>query len=112
VWLNTDRFETGRKPDEDRSNDRAELVEALREQVADLREQLEAERSANRENRRLLAAALERIPPQLEAPPEDPESPESASETSGSTQDREESREESEEPSPERRSWWRRLFGG
>ncbi len=106
VWLDTDRIETGRKPDEDRSFDRSELVEALREQVADLREQLEAERAANRENRRLLAAALERIPPQLEAPPEAPESPESAGETSGSTQ------AEPEEPSPERPSWWRRWFGG
>jgi hypothetical protein len=34
----------------------------------------------DRENRRLLAAALERIPPQLEAPPEPSESPETATE--------------------------------
>jgi hypothetical protein len=34
----------------------------------------------DRENRRLLAAALERIPPQLEAPPKPSESPETATE--------------------------------
>ena len=45
----------------------AELVEVLREQVEDLRARLDREQEANRENRRLLAAALERIP-ELEAP--------------------------------------------
>jgi hypothetical protein len=38
-----------------------------------LEHQLEAEREANRENRRLLAAALDRIPQQLEAPAEPPQ---------------------------------------
>ena len=45
-----------------------------------LERQVEEEREANRENRRLLAAALERIPPQIEAPREEREAPESASE--------------------------------
>jgi hypothetical protein len=40
--------------------------------VAVLREQLAAERQAHAEVRRLLAATLERIPPQLEAPAEPP----------------------------------------
>ena len=44
------------------------LVESLQDQVSYLREQLAAERRANDENRRLLLAALERIPSQLEAP--------------------------------------------
>jgi hypothetical protein len=55
-----------------------ELVEDLREQVAYLKEiistrneELTAEREANREQRRLLAAALERIP-ELEPAPEQP----------------------------------------
>jgi len=43
-----------------------QLVECLRDQVSYLRDQLDQEREANRENRRLLAAALERIP-ELEA---------------------------------------------
>ncbi len=44
------------------SAEREELVESLLDQVKYMREQLAAEREANRENRRLLAAALERIP--------------------------------------------------
>jgi hypothetical protein len=49
-------------------------VDHLQDQVAYLRDQLDKEREANRENRRLLAAALERIPPQLE-PPRDASQP-------------------------------------
>src|SRR5215207_4200126 len=75
-----------------------EQIEQLRNDVADWKEQLREEREANRENRRLLAAALERIPA-IEPPPgtvpsEPPESPETAS----------------QEP-PQRRSWWRAFFG-
>ncbi len=44
------------------SAEREELVESLLDQVKYMREQIAAEREANRENRRLLAAALERIP--------------------------------------------------
>jgi hypothetical protein len=43
------------------------LIDALSGQVEDLREQLHSERQAHAEARRLLMAALERIPPQLEA---------------------------------------------
>ena len=46
-----------------------ELVEELRDRVSSLENQLEHERRANAEHRRLLAAALERIPA-LEAPQE------------------------------------------
>jgi hypothetical protein len=109
VWLDTDRSETRREPDEDRSDDRAQLVEALREQVADLREQLAAERDANSENRRLLAAALERIPA-IEAPEEPRESPETGGEPAGSTPPAEEQPEPTSRP--QERSWWRRMFGG
>src|SRR5215211_9410448 len=45
----------------------AALVEVLRDQVAHLKEQLDAERRANDENRRLLAGLIERVPA-LEAP--------------------------------------------
>jgi len=107
VWLDTDQFETRREPDEDRTNDRAQLVEALRAQVADLREQLAAERAANSENRRLLAAALERIPA-IEAPQEASESPESAAPASDTTESRSTPEEPQEPTSP--RPWWRRIF--
>ncbi len=49
----------------------------------------------------LLAAALERIPPQLEAPPQPRESPEPVAEGGGTGDVHKE----------EGRPWWRRLFG-
>ena len=56
------------------------LISELRAHNGTLREQLEAERQAHAEARRLLMAALERIPPQLEAPSEARESPETVDE--------------------------------
>jgi hypothetical protein len=44
------------------------LISEMHARIEDLRTQLEAERQAHSEAGRLLAAALERIPPQLEAP--------------------------------------------
>ena len=49
------------------------------ELIATLREQLQAERRANEENRRIIAALTSRIP-QLEAPRERPESPQTVEE--------------------------------
>jgi len=77
------------------------LIFELRAQIERLEDQLQKADERDRENRRLLAAALERIPPQLEAPSEPRESPETAT-------------EEEAEPRPqsgERVSWWRRMFG-
>jgi len=83
-------------PQEDRT---AELI-------ATLREQLQAERQAHAEARRLLMAALERIPA-LEAPPRDaPGAPTAGEDEPGGVEtpgDRER---------PAQRPWWRRLFGG
>lgn len=68
---NSDRM----RPNGDSTYDSTELVEELRDRVRSLETQLSEERTANRENRRLLAAALERIPA-IEAPEEPPpESP-------------------------------------
>jgi excisionase family DNA binding protein len=80
------------------------LTSALEARIESLERQLEAERGSSAELRRLLAAALERIPPQLEAPSEPRESPETAT-------------EQEAEPRPAggedaQRPWWRRLFGG
>ncbi len=44
------------------------LIASLEGQIEDLREQVRSERQAHAEARRLLAAALERIPPQVEPP--------------------------------------------
>ena len=93
--------------------DQSKLVESLQDQITYLRQQLDAEREANSENRRLLAAALERIPA-IEAP-ETPESPESASEDEGRGGTPETpftTQEPREEPRSQERSWWRRLFRG
>ena len=69
--------------------------------ISTLEEQLRLEREAHAEARRLLAAALERIPAL-----EPPEAPESSSDTAGNT---------STPPEPqtpaETRPWWRRWFG-
>jgi hypothetical protein len=73
------------------------LTSALEARIESLEQQLEAERGSSAELRRLLAAALERIPPQLEAPESPPEAPETATETA---------------EGEERRGFWARLFGG
>ena len=79
------------------THERDALISAKDETITVLREQLEAERAAHAESRRLLAAALERIPPQLEAPSQEPrESPVTPAEDEGS----------GGVPRP----WWRRIF--
>ena len=97
----------------DRRDDQTALVDALRDQIDTLKRQLDAERTANIENRRLLAAALERIPPQLEAPREPPEAPQTTADTGAKGGAREEpftSEERPQEPN-QPRPWWRRVFG-
>jgi hypothetical protein len=84
------------------------LTSELRDRLRYVEEQLEAERQAHAEARRLLMAALERIPPQLEAPQEARESPQTVE-------------EEPERAEPNsatggaqegvHRPWWRRWFG-
>jgi hypothetical protein len=90
--------------------ERDTLISEMRAHNETLREQLEAERQAHAEARRLLAAALERIPA-IEAPQEASEAPETV----------EEAPERAEPQSATggggaqegvRRPWWRRMFGG
>jgi chromosome segregation ATPase len=72
------------------------LISAKDETISTLREQLQAERQAHAEARRLLAAALERIPA-IEAPqepPEDAETVEDAPEGAESHSAAEEARDE------------------
>jgi excisionase family DNA binding protein len=85
-----------------------ELIEELRARTLSLEHQLEAEREANRENRRIIAALTSRIPA-IEAPQEAPGGHETAGEDTGGA-----------EPRPSRKGpqegaqspWWRRMFGG
>ena len=81
------------------------LVEELRERVRSLETQLDHERQANRENRRLLAAALERIPA-IEAGDE-----REASVTVTEGTDRGEAPPKQQED-VQRRSWLYRFFFG
>jgi hypothetical protein len=74
--------------------------------ISTLEEQLRLEREAHAEARRLLAAALERIPPQLETPSEARASPETPPADAPSTS----APPEAQEPA-EPRPWWRRMFG-
>ena len=93
-WAPTSLAQVTTRAPEDRT---AELI-------ATLQEQLQAERQAHAEARRLLAAALERIPA-IEAAPGERESPERGSEEESRAPDR-------EEPPTQERGFWRRLFGG
>ena len=85
------------------------LISELKAHNDTLREQLESERQAHAEARRLLLEALTKIPAAIEAPSEarePPESPgpsESPSPAGGEAQ-------EATEPRP-RTPWWRRMFG-
>jgi hypothetical protein len=115
--------QTGVYTDSASEQEAAKVVEILEAQNEFLRHQLEQEREANRENRRLLAAALERIP-ELEAPSEPQRSSETASEGAGrgtpsgppewsvghEGETYGTSPQEAEN-SLHRRSWWRRFFG-
>jgi hypothetical protein len=67
-------LDTEPTPEPERPHDRTH--DRTSELIATLREQLEAERRANEENRRIIAALTQRIP-EIEAPPEPRESPES-----------------------------------
>lgn len=83
------------------------LVEQLRSENAYLREQLEEANTRDRENRRLLAAALERVPELEAAPQQEASQPRE----SGATQSAETSSGGDEEQGAQRRPLWRRLLG-
>jgi excisionase family DNA binding protein len=79
----------------DVSTDRTDLL------ITTLREQLAAERRANEENRRIIAALTQRIPELPAAPAQEPSQEPPA----------EEPHEAEPRPATEGRSWWRRMFG-
>lgn len=88
---------------------RAELVDELRDRVRSLEHQLDRERDANQENRRIIAGLVQRVP-ELEAPS-------SPSEPAGGPESAAEGPAKGTEPGEreagiQRRSWWRRAFGG
>ena len=94
------------------------LISRLEDEVVFLRRELERQQrqaeERDRENRRLLAAALERIPPQLVAPAEAPSAAPSDAEPTDEQQGGGPPRSDAPGPQagPQRRPWWRRLSGG
>jgi hypothetical protein len=100
VLLNVDPTPEPERPHDGTHDRTSELIDTLREQ-------LEAERQAHAEARRLLAAALERIPA-IEAPSEPRESPETVEEQPERAEPRSVTVESQESV---QRSWWRRVFG-
>ena len=111
VWVDEGRPEGGREAQVDREA----LLEAKEETIRTPREQLEAERRANEENRRLLTALIQRVPelwrPRsnrqrplrgASRPPKSPRRPRGAGATP---------RDGGPQNGSERRSWWQRMFG-
>ena len=142
VWV--DRAETDRREPSatvgGQSDDQSELVEALRDQVNYLREQLEEERRVRTEERRrqdtIIAQLMQRIP-EIEAPrepsgaTEPPGGPSEATEQPGRVEPQPavQSTQAQESPemamrevgggplprdqqTPSARPWWRRVFRG
>ncbi len=109
VWVDGDSSETKLRL----NGESSALISAKDETIRVLTEQLQAERQAHAEARRLLAAALERIPPQLEAPQEEPlGAPETAAEGREGAEQPRSAPAGSQEGAEPPRSWWRRMFGG
>lgn len=84
------------------------LISEMQARIESLERSLEAEREANRENRRLLAAALERVP-ELEGT-ESPERQNSGARSDSEAPDRGTAPPE-RETGTQRRSLWSRLLG-
>src|SRR5215210_1720846 len=124
---NIDPTSQGQDQTSDQTGRRNELVEALREQVAYLQgviatrdreleqraEEIRRRDSALEREQQLTAMFATRLG-ELEAPTVEAAEAREASESSGSTEDPTPAAEGSQaaaEP-PERRGWWRRMFGG
>jgi len=84
------------------------LISELRAHNDTLREQLEAERQAHAEARRIIAGLVERIPA-IEAPAETPEAAGTAEEERGRGAPHSAT---GESQGGVQRPWWRRVFGG
>ena len=112
VLLDADQTTNQSRPDADQTADRlqsdsAALISAKDETITTLRDQLEAERQAHAEARRIIAGLVERIPA-IAAPAETPE----ASETSEEQQVRGQPHPATVESQESvQRPWWRRVFG-
>jgi hypothetical protein len=113
VWILLDADRTKRDTDQDATGQRQDreptaLISAKDETIATLREQLQAERQAHAEARRIIAGLVERIPA-IEAPNEASDTPETVEEEPERTEPHSATGEAQEGA---QRPWWRRVFGG
>ncbi len=116
VLLHADQMPTGPRPGVDQPTDRLQsdssaLISAKDETITTLRDQLEAERQAHAEARRIIAGLVERIPPAIEAPSEARESAEAAEEEAERVRPRSDAPGAHSEAEGAQRPWWRRMFG-
>jgi hypothetical protein len=97
---------------EQHANNATDVVEVLREQNGDLREQIEFLRDELRRKDAIMMAMTQRIP-ELEPAQERPEAPQTATETStkGGAREQPFTSEKGPQGGAENRSWWRRMFG-
>ncbi len=111
VWLDLDQTKSRHKVEgEDESADAngGPLVESLQAQVGHLLRELEIRNEELRRKDHLLAAAIERIPPQLEAPKPQNGSSVAAEATDGSEPRSAAGGAQEVTQAP----WWRRVFRG
>jgi excisionase family DNA binding protein len=110
VWVDEDSSET--KPR--LGGEPSTLISAKDETIRILAEQLEVERRANEENRRIVAALTSRIP-ELEAPPASSEPPGALESAAGGPREEGSERPRDTAEFPVRgsltRPWWRRALG-
>jgi hypothetical protein len=108
VLLAADQARPGHDQGTDQAAGQAALTEELRDRLRYVEGQLAAEQQAHAEARRLLAAALERIPA-IEAPPDSPPEARQAPEPGEGQADSSEAPQQPQ--AAPQRPWWRRIFG-
>jgi hypothetical protein len=110
VWLDLDQTDARHKvevEDESANGNGGPLVESLQAQVGHLLRELEIRNEELRRKDHLLAAAIERIPPQIEAPKPHNGSSAAAEATDGSGPRSATGGAQEATQAP----WWRRVFG-
>jgi|SRR5215218_1367623 len=110
VLLNSDEYRQGRDKYTDKGSDQlSDLTDELRDRLHYVEGQLDAERQAHAEARRIIAGLVERLPaleaPQ-DSPPGGPGSPEAADPQQGR------GGVPTDQEGASSRPWWRRVFGG
>src|SRR5215208_5160326 len=119
VLLQTDRSQSTANTSNDKSRytgdrstditgDPTSLISAKEETIGVLKAQLEAERAASAELRRIVAGLVQRVP-ELE-PAKDSSEPQGSPVGAAGESDEGRASSEQQEPS-QRRSWWRQFFG-